>query len=128
MYANARDFALFGRLLMKNGNVDGKQIVPQDYMKELIKTPKLKTKEGINNLRYGLHTWVYYNNGDPVYYCRGLLGQYIMAMPSKDLIIVRLGEKREPNFVDVKEPEKVGHTEDIFQFIKLADKISNTTQ
>ena len=128
MYANARDFALFGRLLMKNGRVDGKQIVPQDYMKELIKTPKLKTKEGINNLRYGLHTWVYYNNGDPVYYCRGLLGQYIMAMPSKDLIIVRLGEKREPNFVDVKEPEKVGHTEDIFQFIKLADKISNTTQ
>lgn len=128
MYANARDFALFGRLLMNNGSVDGKQIVPQDYMKELIKTPKLKTKEGVPNLRYGLHTWVYYNNGDPVYYCRGLLGQYIMAMPSKDLIIVRLGEKREPNFVDVKEPEKVGHTEDIFQFIKLADKISNTTQ
>ena len=62
------------------------------------------------------------------YYCRGLLGQYMMAMPSKDLIIVRLGEKREPNFVDVKEPEKVGHTEDIYQFIKLADKISNTTQ
>ena len=62
LYATARDFALLGRILINKGNVDGRQIVPKWYMEELIKTPSIQTSEGISNRRYGLHTWVYYNN------------------------------------------------------------------
>jgi len=125
MYATARDFALLGRVLLNKGKVGGKQIVPQWYMEEMIKTPSLQTSEGITNLRYGLHTWVYKNNGNPIYYCRGLLGQYIMAMPSKNLIILRLGEKRDKKVEKISNKEKVGHTEDLFYFISLAEKIAS---
>ena len=125
LYATARDFALLGRILINKGNVDGRQIVPKWYMEELIKTPSIQTSEGIPNRRYGLHTWVYYNNGNPVYYCRGLLGQYVMAIPSKDLIIVRLGEKRDKKVKKIIDKDKVGHTEDLFYFINLASKIAS---
>ena len=68
---------------------------------------------------------IYYNNGNPVYYCRGLLGQYMMAMPSKNLIIVRLGEKRDKKVKKITIKEKVGHTKDLFYFISLAEKIAS---
>jgi len=36
----------------------------------------------------------------PAYYCRGILGQYIVVIPSKNTIIVRLGKKRGAKIVD----------------------------
>ena len=135
-YATAKDYALLGRLLLNKGNWDGKQLISKNYMEELIKTPELKTDEGIQNQRYGLHTWVYYNQGNPVHYFRGYRGQYIMTIPKDNLIIVRLGMKREQNFdipVEMKHDkkylnenlDKVGHSPDIFKYIDDSYKIVN---
>ncbi len=135
-YATAKDYALLGRLLLKKGNWNGKQIISKGFMDELIKTPDLKFDEGTPNQRYGLHTWVYYNQGNPVHYFRGFRGQYILTIPKDNLIIVRLGMKREQNY-DIpvekkndkiflnKNLDKVGHSPDIFRYIEDGYAILN---
>lgn len=135
-YATAKDYALLGRLLLNQGNWNGKQLISKKYMEELIKTPKLKTDEGILNQRYGLHTWVYYNKGNPVYYYRGFKGQYILTIPKDNLIIVRLGTEWEANFnipstkkndkkFIAENLDKVGHSMDIMKYIEDAYSVVN---
>ncbi len=127
-YATARDYALLGRLMLNKGKWGNKQLISTNFMKELITTPMLQMDEGTPNQRYGLHTWVYLNQGNPVYYFRGYRGQYILTVPKDELIIVRLGMKREKDFKlpeiklsDAKFPnqqqEKIGHSPDVFNYI-----------
>jgi len=134
IYATPRDFSLIGLLLLNEGKMGNQQIVPKWYINEMVKTPALETKENIRNLRYGWHIWTYKNKGNPVYYCRGLKGQYIMAIPSKQLLVVRLGMEREDNFLIPESKstdrkfhqtydERVGHPIDLFVYLKMAEKI-----
>ena len=135
-YATAKDYALLGRLVLNKGKWNEKQLISKNYMEELVKTPELKTDEGTPNQRYGLHTWVYYNQGNPVHYFRGFRGQYVLTIPKDNLIIVRLGMKREQNYdipVEKKNDkkyldenlDKVGHSPDIFRYIEDGYAILN---
>jgi CubicO group peptidase (beta-lactamase class C family) len=83
-----------------------------------------------------LHIWTYLGNPkSPVYYCRGILGQYIISIPDKNIVIVRLGAKRGENFEIPKNKEhdkayilkneaKIGHPEDLFEIVKLGEKMN----
>ncbi len=57
---------------------------------------------------YGYQWWIYPGE-EKIFYARGILGQYIIVIPSRDLVLVRLGKKRgerEPathSLVEVKE-------------------------
>ncbi len=134
MYASARDFGRLGRLISQRGKWDGKQVISEEFMDEMLTNPKMKTDEGVPNLRYGLHIWTYLGEKDPVYYCRGILGQYIIAIPNEDLVIVRLGTKRDTNYeipaaklkdedYILKNEAKIGHPLDLFQIIALGKKL-----
>jgi CubicO group peptidase (beta-lactamase class C family) len=135
-YATARDYALLGRLLLNKGKWGDKQLISSKFMDELIATPPLKMDEGTPNQRYGLHTWTYLNNGNPVHYFRGFRGQYILTIPKDNLIIVRLGMKREENF-EIPDTykndanflkqnhEKIGHSPDVFNYITYGYSIFN---
>lgn len=97
-HTTARDAARFGRLLLHNGDWYGTQVVPLDYMQEAT-TPAyyLKDEWGKDSLDYyGFQIWQY-KRVNP--YFRGMLGQYIMAIPEKDAIFVRLGHKRADTYV-----------------------------
>lgn len=130
IYSTSRDFARIGRLLVNGGNWKGKQLIPSWYFKQMVSNPKMETEEGIPNTRYGLHIWTFSGYGYPVYYCRGILGQYIIAIPKYDLVIVRTGNKRAPDyhipaskrkdktFTDRHAPF-VGHPDDLFHYIKI---------
>lgn len=134
MYATARDYALLGQLILNKGFYNGAQIVPEWYMQKMLETPYMTTKEKVPNMRYGWHTWVYKNRGNPVYYCRGLMGQYMIAIPRKNRVIVRLGTKRDSHykipenklnddkFRDLNN-EKIGHTIDLYRYLEMSDKI-----
>jgi CubicO group peptidase (beta-lactamase class C family) len=135
-YATARDYALLGRLLLNKGRWGNKQLISSKFMNELITTPPLKMDEGTPNQRYGLHTWTYLNKGNPVHYFRGFRGQYILTIPKDNLIIVRLGMKREENFEipdtyknDAnflkRNQEKIGHSPDVFNYITYGYSIFN---
>ena len=43
---------------------------------------------------YGLQTWLFPYRGEQIPCLRGMLGQYIFAIPSRQAIVVRLGRKR----------------------------------
>jgi len=98
MYLTARDWAKLGQLCLQNGQWAGRQILPNDWIKYV--TTPTKTSS-LNN--YGAHFWL---NNDPddktidrhwpslptdVYYMSGFQGQTVAIIPSKELIIVRLG-------------------------------------
>ena len=123
LYGTSRDFARLGKLILQNGKWNEKQIVPANFMKELIQNPAMKTDEGIKNYRYGLHIWTYFGEENPVYYCRGILGQYIITIPNENLIIVRTGEERMKNIVKNINPFKIGHPGDLFRYISIGKKM-----
>jgi CubicO group peptidase (beta-lactamase class C family) len=87
--ATARDFAKFGRLYLNHGKWEGKQVVPEDWVKYSM---------GIHNDSKDLegypytYFWRVLDNG--CVFAKGILGQYIFLDPSKDLIILRFGTKR----------------------------------
>lgn len=134
IYSTSRDFARIGRLLVNGGNWKGKQLIPAWYFKEMVRNPKMETEEDVPNTRYGLHIWTFGGYGYPVYYCRGILGQYIIAIPNSDLVIVRTGNKRAPDYhipaSKRKDPQfvknhaqLVGHPGDLFRYIRLAKSL-----
>lgn len=97
-YSNARDFARIGLLYLNKGKWNKQTIVTEKYITASI-TPKynLKDAEGKVVDFYGYQLWTsYYKNMD-VFYARGIKGQYIICIPEKQLVIVRLGHERGEN-------------------------------
>lgn len=117
-HTTARDAARFGRLMLNKGNWNGRQLVSKEYMEEAM-TPAsyLKDQWGKDPLSYyGFQTWIMDYKGEKCPYFRGMLGQYIIAIPSKNAIVVRLGHKRSKEYV--KEL-----TTDIIRYMEIAEKI-----
>ena len=139
LYATTKDFARLGMVLLHKGNFNGHQIIPEDYFMDMVSPEPLTTKEKIPNYRYGLQTWIYMDNEVQVNYMRGVKGQYIISIPEEDLLIVRVGSYKEPNFeldqYKVNDPIyfeknkfKVGHSNSFFEILKLARTISAKTK
>jgi CubicO group peptidase (beta-lactamase class C family) len=87
--ARARDFARFGMLFAKEGNVRGKQLISRGWVKE-------STRADTNtdpSLDYQYFWWVNTTDGKNHFSAQGNYGQYIYVAPEKDLVIVRLGKE-----------------------------------
>lgn len=130
LYATARDFGKLGKLIANSGKWGDEQLIPAWYFEEMVSIPDyMTTEESIKNYQYGLHIWTYQGYSSPVYYCRGILGQYIISIPEEDLVIVRLGEKRTKSIqLDGKNEsdeqlKKVGHSSDFLKYINFAEQI-----
>lgn len=94
--SNARDFARFGQLLLNNVRWNGSQLVSESYIKEAT-TPdtSLIFKEYAETNRcYGFQFWHLTYEGMDIPYMRGILGQYVFALPELNAVVVRLGHKR----------------------------------
>ena len=92
--ATAQDFARFGLLHLRDGVWDGKRILPEGYV-DFVRTPA--TADGAT--AYGAHWWLSLPNKAGTlkdgpydsFEATGFQGQLIAVIPSKDLVIVRLG-------------------------------------
>jgi len=100
--ARARDFAKLGRLYLHQGNWEGKQLVPADWVKESTRVDST----GGSSINYQYQWWLPTQNGD--FMARGILGQYIYVNPQKNLVIVRLGHKVGTNWSE--------------EFVRLSDE------
>lgn len=135
LYSTSRDFARLGKLINSFGKWNDDQVVPEAYMKEFVSNPTMTTEDKVPNYRYGLHIWTYLGDKQhPVYYCRGILGQFIISIPSKNLVIVRTGSKRGKNIFLPEEKEhdkafiekykyKFGHPDDLFTYLKIGKRM-----
>lgn len=90
--SNARDFARFGKLFLHHGNWNGEQIIDSSFV-------ALAT-QGALAPHYGYSFWAMNGYGTTVFLQRGILGQYIITIPERNLVIVRLGHERLPNRAD----------------------------
>jgi CubicO group peptidase (beta-lactamase class C family) len=103
--SNARDFARLGQLILNKGMWNGQQVVDSNYIKEattpatwLKYTPSVKGETKASSVPctfYGYQFWIANYRGVKISYMRGMLGQYIIAIPALDAVIVRLGKEKE---------------------------------
>ncbi len=136
LYATARDFGKLGKLILQEGAWNNAQLIPKRYMKKMTTPSGISTEEGIKNFRYGWHVWTYKNGKYNAIYCRGIKGQYIIALPEKNVVIVRLGMRRKDNYEVTNEQKKnvsfmrqaqykIGHPTDFFEFLRIGQDIAN---
>jgi len=84
IHANPRDFAKIGQLLMQNGNWNGKQIISKDYCKKLLTPTK-------TNDAFCFTIWTNQENDLKYHFFYGFLGQFIIMIPEKNMVIVKTG-------------------------------------
>ncbi|MCJ8165643.1 beta-lactamase family protein [Pontibacter sp. E15-1] len=95
-FSNARDFARLGKLYLHRGLWNGDTIVPPAYVKASLTPSGLPKADGGGKVDfYGYQWWLMPGyKGQDIFYARGILGQYIIMIPEKELVIVRLGKER----------------------------------
>jgi len=91
--SNARDFARIGLLYLNRGRAGKTEVVPESYVNESITPANLKEENGEPCTRYGYSWWLKNYRGQFVFYANGILGQYIIVIPEKNIVVVRLGHK-----------------------------------
>lgn len=101
LYATARDWARFGLFILRNGVWDGRELLPPgyvDWMREVVPASKGAYGKG--------HVWLWGPEGDSpsgedpdvgfdlpadTFWFEGHDGQSVAVIPSKDLVVVRMG-------------------------------------
>ncbi|CAD7816329.1 6-aminohexanoate-dimer hydrolase [Chryseobacterium aquaeductus] len=109
IHASARDFAKIGQFIMQNGNWEGKQLLNKDFCKKLL-TP---TKE---NDAFCFNIWADKTSSIKHWSFYGFLGQFIIMIPEKKMVVVKTGLY---NRLDVDEKKRP------LQVKLLVDEISN---
>jgi len=91
MYFTARDMARFGFLYMQNGYLDGKQIVPRNWVEESVRD-HLNAENfiwgAIEDIGYGYLWWTGKIGEYPIYFALGHGGQFIMNFDEQNMIVV----------------------------------------
>jgi len=104
MYASARDWARLGLLFLRNGVWEGERVVPEGWVEY-----SLRPTPGSQGGRHGAHIWLKLRSSldsnapqfpEDAFFMQGHEHQIVAMIPSRDLVIVRLGLTRCPNAWD----------------------------
>ena len=92
VYTNARDLARFGLLYAQDGMWDGERLISEEWI-QFVRTPAPAPAERGNF--YGGQWWLVPDDRTDVpkdaYSTAGNRGQYVIVVPSHDIVIVRRG-------------------------------------
>ncbi|CAB3753904.1 beta-lactamase [Burkholderia sp. MSh2] len=101
LYASARDWARFGQLLLQDGVWNGQRLLPEGWVRYLTRATPQSSDQA-----YGAQLWVKvpepFNDRDPhavampadAFHAIGHEGQFVSVVPSRQLVVVRLGLSR----------------------------------
>jgi CubicO group peptidase (beta-lactamase class C family) len=104
MWASARDWMRFGLLYLNDGLHNGTRVLPEGWVK-YSSTP---SNASLNGTAYGAQFWLNQPAKEQLmpglpedaYAAMGHYGQYVMIVPSKKLVVVRLGMTFPPKMFD----------------------------
>jgi CubicO group peptidase (beta-lactamase class C family) len=104
-YAPARDWARFGLLYLHDGVWNSERILPEGWV-TYTSTPAPAARRGEYGAQWWLNRGAENNTADRTYpdvpndsfQCEGFEGQYVFVIPSKELVVVRLGLSQQENF------------------------------
>ena len=98
LFAQVEDWMLLGQLLLQNGEWNGQQLIPEDWLAKMLKQRTLERD-------YGYHIWLNYENGgyreryrSESFLARsfaidGASKQHIFVIPEYELVVGRVGNK-----------------------------------
>ncbi|HPF51619.1 MAG TPA: serine hydrolase [Draconibacterium sp.] len=105
LIARAIDYARFGRLFLKDGNWNGKQIISKDWVLKSTREDKSIPRNiypdwlGGNNCAHTYYTYQWWGNANCdstfQFFANGNLGQNIYVIPDKEIIIIHCGNSLE---------------------------------
>ena len=90
--ARAIDFAKFGRLFLRRGEWNGKQVIPESWV---VESTTVEPGAKWTNYKY---LWWILRSGKGRFMAVGNLGQFIYIAPDKDCIILRFGRGKPQNW------------------------------
>ena len=104
-YATARDWARFGLLYLNDGVFNNQRILPEGWV-QATATPAPAANRGQYGFQFWLNRGAKNNSDNRIYpHCPtdmfnadGYEGQYVFIIPSKNLVIVRLGLTQHDNY------------------------------
>ena len=94
VYSNVLDYARLGQLLLQKGNWNGIQLLDSAFIERMI-TPCYDAFYPDEPKKYGYSIWIDEAYDPPFYGFMGHLGQRIIVVPCKNLVIVRLGKSKD---------------------------------
>jgi len=108
VWASARDWARLGTLYLRDGQWEGARVLPEGWVDFSRSLGPAK-----NNGTYGAHFWV---NGAPAadqfrplregidaFEMSGNAGQFVVIVPDRDLVLVRLGETQRTTWPELSD-------------------------
>lgn len=116
-YASARDFARVGKLLLDSGYRMEENIIPTQFLQEAVQPVLLPDASGNRVDYYGYQMWMTTIADKPVYYARGIKGQYIFVIPHAGVVAVRTGKLRSKTYRNNQPSE-------IFDYVETALQIA----
>ena len=93
-----RDFAKLGSLYLHDGALDGKQIVPAEWVAVSTAADAPHLQPGQDDFGYGYQWWLPLSE-DGEYMAMGVYGQYIYVNPASNTVIVKLSAN--PHYNDL---------------------------
>ena len=89
-----RDMARFGYLYLRDGLVDGRQIVPAEWVGESLRNQIHPDNHArtLQSWGYGYLWWTSELGGYQTACAAGFAGQYILLIPALDMVIVTTAE------------------------------------
>ena len=96
-WATVRDWAKFGLLYLNRGNWNGEQILNESWIDYTVNPTN--GSDGVYGAQFWLNAGSKYQSAPKdMFSCDGYQGQHIFIIPSKDLVIVRMGLTEAPEF------------------------------
>jgi CubicO group peptidase (beta-lactamase class C family) len=90
--ARARDFARIGELVLNRGSWKGTPVVDSGFIDQMVTPHRILNEHQEPVDYYGFQWWLLKTPFGLVPYARGILGQYIVVIPQRRRVMVRLGK------------------------------------
>ena len=120
-YATTRDYARFGKLLNSAGKWGDRQLLSEAFT-EAVTTPIAQTTDACEAEHYGYQIWLGRTEDGLAFSCmEGLRGQFVVSVPSLDLVVVRTGFKKDEHRTDEL-------PSDVYRIVQMGRRVFEAAQ